>query len=140
MPCPSPPWRKIEYFPDITNYQPCIQVNYPDPKDPRIRTIDWKHLLPTEERINIKGSVLTHETPFTPGEPSQYEYPFPDIANQALYQQYKAEAEKLTDTLICGRLGEYRYYDLDQAIGRAMGLAGKILEHFQLGKEVDVAA
>src|SRR4051812_37649848 len=101
--------RKVEYLPEVINYQPCIQVNYPDPKDPRIRTIDWKHLLPAEERINIKGSVLTHETPFTPGESWQYEYPFPDIANQTLYQQYKAEAEKVTDTLICGRLGEYRY-------------------------------
>ncbi len=82
---------------------------------------------------------MTHETPFTPEEPAQYEYPFPDKVNQSLYQQYKAEAENLTNTLICGRLGEYRYYDMDQAIGRAMSLTGKILERFQLGKEAEVA-
>jgi UDP-galactopyranose mutase len=132
--------RKIEYLPGVTNYQPCIQVNYPDPKDPRIRTIEWKHLLPAEKRETIKGTVLTHETPFTPEESWQYEYPFPDKVNQNLYQQYKAEAEKLTNTLICGRLGEYRYYDMDQAIGRAMSLTGKILERFELGREAEVAA
>lgn len=131
--------RKVEYLPEVESHQPCIQVNYPNPEDPRIRTIDWKHLLPEEDKAKMKGTVLTHETPFTPEEPGQYEYPFPDKANQNLYQQYKAEAEQLADTLICGRLGEYRYYDMDQAIGRAMSLTGKILERFKLGKEAEVA-
>ncbi len=131
--------RKVEYLPGTEQNQPCIQVNYPNLEDPRIRTIDWKHLAPAEEKPHIKGAVLTHEMPFTPEEPEQYEYPFPDKANADLYKQYKAEAETLTDTLICGRLGEYRYYDMDQAIGRAMSLTGKLLERFQLGKEEEVA-
>src|SRR4051812_28314600 len=131
--------RRMEHLPDVTDHQPCIHVNYPNSEDPRIRTIDWKHLMPTQEKENMKGTVLKHETPFTPEEPWQYEYPFPDKANQDLYLQYKAEAEKLNNTLICGRLGEYRYYDMDQAIGRAMSLTGKILERFKLGKEAEVA-
>ena len=131
--------RNVEYLPGVTQHQPCIQVNYPNEDDPRIRTIEWKHLLPVEERSNIKGTVLTHETPFSPDEPGQYEYPFPDKANADLYKRYKAEADALTNTLICGRLGEYRYYDMDQAIGRAMSLTGKLLERFKLGKEADMA-
>lgn len=131
--------RRIEYLPETDQVQPCIQVNYSNPDDPRIRTIEWKHLMPEEVKPTIKGTVLTHETPFTPQESGQYEYPFPDKENADLYQKYKAEAESLTDTLICGRLGEYRYYDMDQAIGRAMSLTGKLLERFKLGNEEEMA-
>jgi UDP-galactopyranose mutase len=46
--------------------------------------------------------------------------------------QYKAETNGLNDVLVCGRLGEYRYYDMDQAIGRAMKLAADILEKFKI--------
>lgn len=121
--------RKIEYLDNVNQYQPCIQVNYPDANDPRIRTIEWKHLLPFEEINKIKGTVLTHETPFTPENSNQYEYPFPDKYNKHLYERYKQEADKLKYTLICGRLGEYKYYDMDQAIGRAMMLASNILKN-----------
>ena len=107
--------RKVEYLSE-NEYQPCIQVNYPNAEDPRIRTIEWKHLLPADDKDKVTGTVLTHETPFTPDAPGQYEYPFPDKENADLYKQYKAEADSLTDTLICGRLGEYRYYDMDQAL------------------------
>ncbi len=124
--------RKVEYLKDVNQYQPCIQVNYPNAEDPRIRTIEWKHLMAEEKKSSIKGTVLTHETPFTPENSNQYEYPFPDKINKSLYEKYKAEADQLSDTLICGRLGEYRYYDMDQAIGRAMNLASKVLEKFEI--------
>jgi UDP-galactopyranose mutase len=67
----------------------------------------------------------------TPSEPDHYEYPFPDDANQALYARYRERAASLDRTLVCGRLGEYRYYDMDQAIGRAQLLAAKILAGVQ---------
>lgn len=119
--------RQTEYFPQVHQLQPCVQVNYPDPHDPRIRTIEWKHLLRADRRAGLPGSVVTHETPFTPTNPEDYEYPFPDQRNKALYQRYRSEANQLTNTLICGRLGEYRYYDMDQAIGRAMSIAAKLI-------------
>lgn len=124
--------RKTEYLQDVKQYQPCVQVNYPDSNDARIRTIEWKHLLPSENRNKIKGTVLTHETPFTPENANQYEYPFPDKQNKHLYNKYKADADKLNNTLICGRLGEYKYYDMDQAIGRAMMLASAILKKHEI--------
>jgi UDP-galactopyranose mutase len=124
--------RAIEYLPNTSQYQPCIQVNYPNAQDPRIRTIEWKHLLQENKRKQVQGTVLTHETPFSPEEANQYEYPFPDKKNKELYETYKAEADELANTLICGRLGEYRYYDMDQAIGRAMNLASTLLEKFSI--------
>jgi UDP-galactopyranose mutase len=63
---------------------------------------------------------------------NEYEYPFPDKINKNLYMQYKAESDRLDNVLICGRLGEYRYYDMDQAIGRAMKLAADMLEKFKI--------
>lgn len=68
-----------------------------------------------------------HETPFTPDDPADYEYPFPDATNAALYALYRQRADALPGVLVCGRLGEYRYYDMDQAILRAQSLALKLL-------------
>ncbi|MBV9961359.1 MAG: NAD(P)-binding protein [Parafilimonas sp.] len=127
--------RRIEHLENIDQYQPVIQVNYPSPEDPRIRTIEWKHLMHSSEKGKVKGTLLTHETPFTPETAANFEYPFPDKINKNLYEQYKADGEKLNNVLICGRLGEYRYYDMDQAIGRAMKLASEIIERFEIPSE-----
>lgn len=124
--------RRIEHLENIEQHQPSIQVNYPNPEDPRIRTIEWKHLMHADEKNKVKGTLLTHETPFTPENSVNFEYPFPDKINKHLYEQYKAEADNLNNVLICGRLGEYRYYDMDQAIGRAMKLASEIMEKFEI--------
>ena len=77
---------------------------------------------------NISGTVLTKETPFTPEDPNDYEYPFPSSRNQLLYKKYENKAMENPDLLICGRLGEYKYYDMDQAIARAMNIADKLIE------------
>ena len=90
--------------------------------------MEWKHMMPAEHASRIKGTVLTREITETPHEPDRYEYPFPDKANGDLYRRYRALADTIPNLIICGRLGEYRYYDMDQAIGRALVLARGILE------------
>lgn len=122
--------RSVEYLPHIEQYQPYVQVNYPHAQESRIRTIEWKHLMREHDRKRVQGTVVTHETPFTPDDPYDYEYPFPDVTNQTLFRRYRKDADGLANVVICGRLGEYRYYDMDQAIGRAMGLASAILEKY----------
>jgi len=121
--------RQHEYFPDAGLLQPCGQVNNPDPTNgPHIRTLEWKHMMANPQAPGLRGTVLTRETPFSPSNPSDYEYPFPDAANAQLYRSYNERAVRVPRLLVCGRLGEYRYYDMDQAMARAMLLAGKILE------------
>jgi UDP-galactopyranose mutase len=108
--------------------QPVVQVNNPDPGNgPHIRTIEWKHAMAPNEASGIRGTVLTKEVPFTPDNPQHFEYPFPDEVNAALYAAYRRRAEASDKLLVCGRLGEYRYYDMDQAIGRALMLASRLL-------------
>lgn len=120
--------RTHEYLPDVDWAFPCGQVNNPDPAGgPHIRTLEWKHMMPRELATRIRGTVLTRETTVTPNDPSDYEYPFPDDANAALYKVYAERARAIPDLMICGRLGEYRYYDMDQAIARAQLLAERIL-------------
>ena len=124
--------RKVEHLPEVAEYQPYIQVNYPNADEPRIRTIEWKHLMHVDDKKDVKGTLLTHETPFTPENPHQYEYPFPDKLNKNLYEEYRKAADELENILICGRLGEYRYYDMDQAIGRAMNFATEIKQKYNI--------
>ncbi len=122
--------RHHEYLPDIEFAQPCAQVNNPDPANgPHIRTLEWKRMMQPEYARRIGGTVLTREITVTPADPNDFEYPFPDEANARLYQAYRARAKAVPDLLICGRLGEYRYYDMDQAIARAFVLAKRILSN-----------
>lgn len=121
--------REHVYLRDVGYYQECAQVNNPSPNHgAHIRTLEWKHMMPEDRRATIKGTVITRETPITPTSPPGYEYPFPDSMNQRLYERYRERSKAIPGLLVCGRLGDYRYYDMDQAIGRAMKLANRILD------------
>lgn len=119
--------REHVHIPDVEFVLPCGQVNNPDLSNgPEIRTLEWKHMMQPEYARQIRGTVLTKEITVSPTDSNDYEYPFPDQENAELYQRYRQRADALPDVLICGRLGEYRYYDMDQAIERAMTLARQI--------------
>ena len=119
--------RKDTYIPDVEYILPCGQVNNPDAGNgAHIRSLEWKHMMQTEHARHITGTVLTSETPCTPASSDHCEYPFPDLHNAKLYSRYREEADKIDDVLICGRLGEYQYYDMDRAIARALALAAEL--------------
>jgi UDP-galactopyranose mutase len=120
--------REQVYLPDLDWAQPCVQVNNPDPGNgPHIRTLEWKHMMLPADAAGVRGTVVTRESTVTPDDPNDYEYPFPDPQNARLYQRYAQRAAAIPDLLVCGRLGEYRYYDMDQAIARAQLLAERLL-------------
>jgi UDP-galactopyranose mutase len=120
--------RTEEFWPDVAWVQPCAQINNPNVADgSHIRSVEWKHLLTAAESAAIRGSLVTRETPYAARFPDECEYPFPDSANTRLYMSYRERALAIPSLLVCGRLGEYRYYDMDQAIARARLLAGRLL-------------
>lgn len=122
--------RRHTYLPDTKKAQPCGQVNTPmHSQGKAIRTLEWKHMMPADRAREIPGTLLTTETPFSPTDPGRFEYPFPDDDNAQLYRRYRAMADDADRLLVCGRLGEYRYFDMDQAIARAMLLAERILNN-----------
>lgn len=118
--------REHIYLPQVDQFQPVVQVNEPELSVPHTRTLEWKHMM--VDTSPLRGTLITRETPFTPQQPDRYEYPFPARKAQQLYQQYREKSALDPKLLVCGRLGEYRYYDMDQAIGRALTLARRLLE------------
>ena len=122
--------RVHKYLPGVDFVFPVGQVNYPSLEDgPHIRTLEWKHMMPRDQLSSMKGSVLTTERPCDATLPNEYEYPFPDTVNRLLWQRYSERAARIPKLLIAGRLGEYRYYDMDQAIARAMQHAQALLTY-----------
>jgi len=119
--------RQHTWLPHVDWTQPCAQVNYPG-EGVHIRDIEWKHLMQPDFGRRIRGTLVTREFPWSPQNPEDYEYPFPSDENQVLYRAYAQMARQEPEVLICGRLGEYRYYDMDQAIGRAMMLGRQVID------------
>lgn len=111
-----------------SRYQSCVQVNNPlHSGGPHIRTIDWRHVTEPEIASRLRNSFVTTETPFTPDNPNDYEYPFPDKLNARLYAEYRKMARCVEPrVLFAGRLGTFQYLDMDQAIAKAMAMRGKV--------------
>lgn len=108
-----------EEYPDCGNYQGNAVVNYTDSGTPYTRIIEHKHFEFGEQ----SGTVITREYPaeWKPGgEPY---YPVNDERNEALSAAYQELAEGYPQVLFGGRLGQYRYYDMDKAIASALQMA-----------------
>ena len=103
------------------NYQGNAVVNYTEREVPYTRIIEHKHFAPEEEREHPKDfTIISREysTEWKPGiEPY---YPVNDEKNSALYQQYAELAKKEKDVIFGGRLGQYKYYDMDKVIRAAL--------------------
>ncbi len=106
-------------------HQPAVQLNDPSKSVEHVRTIEWKHLSTQNKVDDI--TLLSREIPYFPLDPEHYEYPMPDGKNAQLYSTYSERAASLDRFVVCGRLGEYRYLDMDQAIARALLLAERLL-------------
>ena len=103
------------------NYQGNAVVNYTEREVPYTRIIEHKHFAPEEEREHSKDfTIISREysTEWKPGiEPY---YPVNDEKNSALYEQYAELAKKEKDVIFGGRLGQYKYYDMDKVIRAAL--------------------
>lgn len=103
---------------EIDDFQGCATVNYPEERVPYTRIVEWKHF---GWRGMPKGrTVVTYEYPRETGDPY---YPIPTDNNLALHARYAARAAEMPWLRVGGRLGSYRYYNMDQAIAAAMTLA-----------------
>lgn len=101
---------------DEENHQGVAVVNYTDRETPYTRIIEHKHF----EFGTQKKTVITREYPADWSEGMEPYYPVNDEKNQALYQKYAALAAGERQVIFGGRLGEYKYYDMDKVIESAM--------------------
>ena len=108
---------------DMENYQGNAVVNYTDRETPYTRVIEHKHF----EFGTQPKTVITREYPMDWHPGDEPYYTVNDEKNDQLYQRYAALAEREPDVLFGGRLGEYKYYDMDKVIASALGFAAREL-------------
>lgn len=108
---------------DTDNFQGNAVVNYTDRETPFTRIIEHKHF----EFGTQPKTVITREYPaaWTPGEEPYYTVN--DQENNALYEKYAALAAQESGVHFGGRLGEYKYYDMDKVIASSLRLCEKLL-------------
>ena len=126
------PWRSLRFECErlsTVDYQGTSVVNYTDADVPFTRIHEFKHYHPEDSRaMSAAATVICREYPKTwePGDEPYYAVDTP--ASRALLEKYRAAAERIPGLVIGGRLGEYRYYDMDQSIGRALETARSFLQ------------
>ena len=109
---------ETEELPEEDNYQGNAVVNYTEREVPYTRIIEHKHC----EFQTGEGTVITREYPTTWKKGDEPYYPINDEKNGALYAQYAELAKKEANVLFGGRLGQYKYYDMDKVIRSALDM------------------
>jgi len=114
---------------DMPNFQGNAAVNYTDRETPWTRIIEhkWFEFGKDDDGNDLPKTVISREfsSAWKPGDEPYY--PVNDEKNGALYAKYKELAEKEEKVIFGGRLGEYKYYDMDQVIASALNASEKIL-------------
>jgi len=115
---------KFEQY-NCDNYQPNSVVNYPNDED-FTRITEFKYL--TRQEIKDNTTILKEFS-------AQYDinnekfadpyYPITNDENLGLYNKYKKDLESFNNIILCGRLAEYKYYNMDAVIGRALEISKK---------------
>ena len=114
---------------DTPNFQGNAAVNYTDRETPWTRIIEhkWFEFGKDAEGNDLPKTVISREysSEWKPGDEPYY--PVNDARNGALYAEYKKLAEAEKKVIFGGRLGEYRYYDMDQTVAAALALCEREL-------------
>lgn len=111
-----------EVLEDIDNYQGTAVMNFTSKKEEYTRIIEHKHF----EFNDCKGTIITKEYPSTWKLGDEAYYPVNDEKNSELFMKYKELADKEKNVIFGGRLGQYKYYDMDKIIEEALKLTESI--------------
>lgn len=109
---------ETEYLEDEDNYQGNAVVNYTEREVPYTRIIEHKHF----EFGTQKGTVITREYPKEWSRGDEPYYPVNDKHNSELYEKYAQRAAQEKNVLFGGRLGQYKYYDMDKVVRAALAM------------------
>lgn len=107
---------ETEYMPDVDNYQGNAVVNYTEREVPYTRVIEHRHF----EKCDAKGTVVSKEFSSEWSVGIEPYYPINNDENNALYQKYEQLALQEKNVIFGGRLGKYKYYDMDKVIEAAL--------------------
>ena len=116
---------ETEVLPEVDNFQGNAVVNYTEREVPYTRIIEHKFFefgRDSETGEPIKGTIITREYPDHWEQGKEPYYPINNERNDAIYQKYAALAQEKPHVIFGGRLGMYRYYDMDKVIRAALDL------------------
>lgn len=116
---------ETETLPDCDNYQGNAVVNYTEREIPYTRVIEHKHFVFGTQ----PNTVITREYPAAWQEGDEPYYPINNEKNDALFAKYQALAKEKPHVLFGGRLGQYRYYDMDKVIANAISASNRQSPH-----------
>lgn len=104
-------------------HQECAVVNEPSPEVPYTRTVEYKWINKHAEGLPWSVIIREFSQPYTPGICEPY-YPIPDRQNTELYKRYQelAQKEATRGVYFVGRLANYKYYNMDEAIAATLEL------------------
>lgn len=106
---------------DQERFQAAATVNYPAENVPYTRISEYKYLTGQQH----PKTSITYEYPTSDGDPY---YPIPQPESAALYKRYQQLADVTPGVTFLGRLGTYKYYNMDQVVGQALALYKRIEE------------
>ncbi len=114
---------------DIPNFQGNAAVNYTDRETPWTRIIEhkWFEFGKDEDGNNLPKTIISREYSSEWKAGDEPYYPVNDEKNGQLYAKYKELADKETGVIFGGRLGEYKYYDMDTTIASVLDMCEKEL-------------
>ena len=115
---------------DKPNFQGNAAVNYTDRETPWTRIIEhkWFEFGKDEEGNDLPKTVISREYSSEWKAGDEPYYPVNDAKNGALYSRYKELAAAEKNVIFGGRLGEYKYYDMDQVIAAALEMCGRVMK------------
>lgn len=114
------------------NFQGNAVINYTDAETPYTRIIEHKHFEPeNKDAMEKPVTIITREYPATWKQGDEPYYAVNDDRNSALYAKYKELADKQDKVIFGGRLGMYKYFDMDDTIVAALDLAKRLFQSKQ---------
>ena len=131
-------YRSLRFETEILeqeNYQGNAVVNYTEYEVPYTRIIEHKHfeygasLGKIAEGQALEKTIITREYPDAWSKGKEPYYPINNEKNNTLYEKYKVFADKDSKVLFGGRLGQYKYFDMDKVIAEALKFAKAELEN-----------
>ncbi len=119
----------------VSNYQGNAVVNYTEYEIPYTRVIEHKFF----NYVDTDSTIITKEYPKEWNSGDEPYYPVNDDRNNALYEKYQAMAAKENKVHFCGRLGDYRYYDMHHVVEKALELAKQLcqLNEKKVGENIE---
>ena len=121
------PWRSLRFEQErvpVADFQGTSVVNYTDADVVFTRIHEFKHYHPEDAAVmSAPSTIICREYPQTwkPGDEPYYPVDTPESRERLAL--YRAEAAKVPNLVVGGRLGEYKYYDIDRSIDRALEVA-----------------